>query len=165
MTTAHSTDCRCANCRALRVARNVDNPPSPGKPLDMGLDPDPEQSERERTQEQILAIQRDPLGFAIAAKEGDVSNEDIIESLNQAGFAEQDVLSILTLMAEYMKATRRRRGFKRILAGVALGIGGAVVSGITIYFAANSGFYLVTTGLFLAAAWYVVRGLWEVATG
>ena len=112
-----------------------------------------------------MAIQRDPLGFAIAAKEGDVSNEDITESLNQAGFAEQDVLSILTHMAEYMKATRRRRGFKRILTGTALGIGGAVVSGITIYFAANSGFYFVTTGLFLAAAWYVVRGLWEVVTG
>ena len=41
MTTTHSADCRCANCRALRAVRNVDTPQSPGKPLDMGLDPRP----------------------------------------------------------------------------------------------------------------------------
>lgn len=162
MATTHDVNCRCANCRALRAARHVETPPAPGK-INMGLED--VKSEEEQLQELIESVRANPVAFAITAREEDVSHADIASTLTQAGYDIQEVGYITEQAEAYMKATRRRRGIKRILTGLAFGVGGAVVTGATIYFAGNSGFYLVTTGLFVAAGWYVLRGLWEMATG
>lgn len=159
MATTHDASCRCFNCRARRAARNVETPPTPGEPLDMGLEDNPDKL----TEDQILAIQNNPLAFAIASKENDVSDRDIEDALSQAGLQIDEIVQFMDQTDAHMQATRRKRGFKRILMGIgttAIGIAVSVVTALVL----PGEFLIVATGAFLYAVYCVIRGLYEVLT-
>ena len=159
MATTHDASCRCFNCRARRASRNVETPPTPGKPLDMGLEDNPDKL----TEDQILAIQNNPLAFAIASRENDVPDPDIEDALSQAGFQIEEIVQFLDQADAHMQATRRGRGFKRILMGCGVAAIGIAVSVVTALVLPGE-FFIAATGAFLYAVYCVTRGLYEVLT-
>ena len=103
MASTHPQSCTCFNCRSLRISKHVETPPTPGKPLDMGLDDNPD----ELSEEQILTIKNDPLAVAIALKENDASDNDISNVLSQAGFRVDETVNFMDQADAHMQATRR----------------------------------------------------------
>ena len=113
------------------------------------------------SEEQAAIVKNDPLAFAIAAREGDVSDREITNVLEQAGVDFQTTNKVLDEVGIHMQVTRRKRGFKRVIKGFAVATIGIGVSIVTA-FVLPSEFFIVATGALLYAVYCVLRGTYEV---
>lgn len=116
-TTDHGASCRCANCRAKRA---VAQPPQPGRPSDpLSL---PLGNVNELPDDVRQTIQSDPVGTVLASMEDDADPRGIVRYLSLAGFDDAEAKAIVQQAEDFYVAGRRKRGFRRILTGIAIAV-------------------------------------------
>jgi len=93
------------------------------------------------------------------------SKRQVFKSLRARGVPREIAIQITVDVDNYIKALKRRGALKGIGCGVLMLAVGAIVTGVTYAAASGGGYYLVTTGLFIAGAIAIVVGLYRLLTG
>lgn len=164
MTTSHNASCRCADCRARRAARAVDQGLHPSVPAPIAPARTPEEIEREEFERQVrewealvASIRSDPLAYVMAKREEGVEFEAIAETLAYCGFDGPGIAALVEEARTKLNATRLRRGLGRMALGVIVAAAGVGLTfGLTSLF---SGWIFVFWGLPLMGLAVMVNGL------
>ena len=149
----HGRSCRCPDCRARRTShRTVGGPASPAP----SFVPPPLTLERGEQE----AITQDPVAYVMEEKERDVSIQVIRNKLVLAGIDTDEADNLIQGTEVLYRNDRRDRGVRRIKKGVALAVGGLLV---TVPLALFGGiFVLVGIILMLAGLFQLGKGIYEL---
>ena len=157
----HGASCRCADCRARRAVARTPQPGRPSDPMSLPLD-----NVNELPDDVRQAINNDPIGTVLASMENDADQEEISRALALAGIDNEEATAIVQQAKELYAAGRRKRGIRRILTGIAIAVF-AIFAAETIQWLiwGELGSFGVVDGIFvLVGLYYVIRGVYEVAT-
>ena len=154
--TTHDASCRCANCRASRVSQRARQQAGQPAQQTRAYTPPPltlEHGERE-------VITQDPVTYIMAQKERDISIQVIRNRLVLAGIDADTANSLIQSAEAPYDSDRKGRGARRIQKGVALAVGGLV---LTVPLALFGGiFVLIGVVLVLAGLFQLGKGIYEV---
>ena len=164
MTTNHDASCRCADCRARRAVRAVDQGlhPSnhvPAAPIRTREELEQEELERQAREWEafVASVHSNPLAYVIASREEGANFEAIAAMLAYCGFDDHNVASVIEEARTKLNATRLRRGLGRMALGVVVaGAGVGLSFGLS---AALSGWTVALWGLVLAGVFLVGQGV------
>ena len=167
MATTHPASCRCADCRARRTVRAVDqglHPSGHSMIAPMKTQEEIEQEEREQQARELEAfvaqVRGDPLGYVVNSRDEGTSFEDIAGGLMLAGYDEQDTVALMDEARARLNATRLRRGMFKMAVGVAIaGAGVGLSYGLS---AVLSGWTVALWGLVLVGVIGVGQGVWTM---
>ena len=167
MAATHDASCQCINCRSRRMSQQVpvsDLLEQRRDRLTEELNPSHEPT---LDDEERAMIAQDPLSVVLSLKESDTSNQQITRILAVAGIDTSEATALLEQAEITMKATRRRRGFRRILEGIGIALFAIfAVEGIMWLISGEFGSFGFIDGVFvLIGLYFVVRGVYEVVTG
>ena len=153
--TTHDASCRCPDCRARRVTQRAGQPTQTTR----SFTPPPLALERGEQE----AITQDPLVYIMSQKELDVSVQVIRNKLVLAGIGADEANSLIQGTEVLYEGDQRNRGIRRIKRGVALAVGGLV---LTVPLALFGGiFVLIGIILTLAGLFQLGKGVYEVKGG
>ena len=151
----HDSSCRCPDCRARRTSQRTVGGPAVTTAT-QAYTPPPLTLERGEQE----AITSDPLAYVMDQKEQDVSVQVIRNKLILAGVDADDADSLIQETEILYKDDQHERGIRRIKRGVALAVGGLV---LTIPLALFGGiFVLGGIILTLAGVFQLGKGIYEV---
>ena len=167
MAATHPASCRCADCRARRAVRAVDqgmNPSSHAAAVPLKTAEELEQEERERQAAELEAfiaqVRGDPLAYVVNSRDEGTSFDDIGGGLIIAGFDAVDIAALMEEARLTLNRTRLRRGLLKMAVGVVMaGAGVGLSYGLS---SLLSGWIVAFWVLVLAGVVGVGQGVWTM---
>lgn len=155
----HDAFCMCADCRSKRAfGAAVVNPVKPGEPRLPTLDEIPETVRQ--------AVLTDPARAVLAWMENGTSKAEMTHTLSLLDIEGEEADAVFRRAGELYESTRRKRGFRRILLGIVVILGGLLVSEVLLWLTDNYSRYIFISAVFvLVGLYYVFRGIYDVRTG
>ena len=169
MTTSHNASCRCADCRARRAVRAVDQGLHPSNHVPAAPTRTREELEQEEIERQareweafVASVRNDPLAYIMASREEGADFEAIAAMLARCGFDDHNITVLIEEARTKLKATRLRRGLGRMALGVVIAAAGVGLSfGLSSLF---SGWTVALWGLVLVGLFQMGKGVQVLVT-
>ena len=152
----HDASCMCSDCRSKRAfGAAVVDPIEPGEPRFPTLDEIPEKVRQ--------AVATDPARAVLAWMENDTSKAEMAHTLSLLGIENEEADAVFKQAGELYESTRRKRGFRRILLGIAIILGGLLVTEVFLWLGLSfSRYVILSAAVVLVGLFSIFRGIYDV---